>query len=122
MGLDTSHGCWDGSYGAFNRFRDALAEVAGFGSLDDYEGFGGTKPWPDAGEHPLVHLLHHSDCDGELGADVLSPLADAMEALLPALEVKGDGGGHVGPYAEKTQTFVEGLRFAAEAGEPVEFY
>lgn len=29
MGLDTSHNCWHGSYGTFNEWRRALADVAG---------------------------------------------------------------------------------------------
>lgn len=30
MGLDTTHDCWHGAYSAFNRWRDKLAEVAGY--------------------------------------------------------------------------------------------
>src|SRR5574340_940621 len=112
MGLDTTHDCWHGSYGAFMRWRKKLAEVAGFGNLNDYEGFGGSALF-DA-RNPLTPLLDHSDCDGEIPLGDLLPLAMALEGLLPALEAAGDGGGHIGGYADKTRTFIEGLRRAIE--------
>jgi hypothetical protein len=30
MGLDTTHDCWHGSYGGFNRWRNAIAAAAGY--------------------------------------------------------------------------------------------
>lgn len=68
----------------------------------------------------LYVLLHHSDCEGELPADVCGPLADRLEELLPRLS--GDFGGHVGDIREKTQKFIDGLRLAASRNEPVEFH
>lgn len=137
MGLDTTHDCWHGAYSAFHRWRRKLAEVAGYGNLCDYAGFfipgryssavdatpGLTeaKPWPDNGD-VLIELLNHSDCNGHLSAEICGPLADRLEQLLPALQVAGDGAGHIGGYAEKTETFIAGLRAAAAAGEPVEFH
>lgn len=123
MGLTTTHDCWHGAYSAFMRWRTKIAEVAGFGRLTDREGFGGTIPWPsDPERDPLVYLLNHSDCDGEIAAEHCAPLADALEALLPALDRAGDGSGHIGPYGAKTRQFIAGLRAAAEAGEPVELH
>ncbi len=120
MGLDTSHDCWHGSYGAFNRWRTKIAEVAGFGALDDHEGFGGTKEWPKG--HALTPLLHHSDCEGEIAWEDCGKIADTLEALLPMLETAGDGQGHIGMYADKTRTFITGLRAAHSAKENVEFH
>lgn len=119
MGLDTTYNCWSGAYSAFHRWRKKLAEVAGYGDLDHYYGFDGNKEWP--GKGVIEKLLHHSDCDGSIGASDCTELADALERLLPALEVAGDGGGHVGGYAQKTRQFIDGLRAAAAAGEDVEF-
>jgi hypothetical protein len=121
MGLNTSHDCWNGAYSAFHRWRMKLCEVAGYGQLADYRGFGGSVPWPDNGDILLV-LLTHSDCDGEIAAEDCGPLADRMEELLPALRVAGNGGGHIGLYADATEQFINGLREAAEAGEPVDFH
>lgn len=121
MGLNVSHDCWSGAYSAFHRWRQKLCEVAGYGRLDDRDGFGGSVPWPDNGDALLV-LLTHSDCDGKIGKKHCAPLADRLEELLPALRDAGDGGGHVGYYAAAAERFIRGLRDAAEAGEPVEFH
>jgi hypothetical protein len=120
MGLDTSHDCWHGAYSSFNRWRDKLAEVAGYGDLNGYVGHGGTKQFP--GKSALETLLDHSDCDGEIAASDCAPLADAMELLLPALEIAGEGGGHIGNYVDKTKQFIAGLRDAAENHESVDFH
>ena len=78
--------------------------------------------WDALKPDPLHVLLSHSDCDGEIASKDCGPIADRLEALLPALEEAGDGGGHIGHYAEKTRTFIAGLREAAERGENVEFH
>lgn len=122
MGLDTTHDCWHGAYSAFNRWRTALCEVAGYGDLSQRDGFGGEIPWPTTESDVLIELLYHSDCDGDLKWEICGDLADRLEQLLPALEKKGDGGGHVGYYAEKTRRFIAGLRLAHEARENVEFH
>ena len=120
MGLDTTHDCWHGAYSAFHRWRTKLAEVSGYGRLDDYVGFDGSKPWPESGD-VLIQLLHHSDCDGEIAAEICAPLADRLEQLMSALAIAGSGGGHIGDYAEKTQRFIDGLRLAAQHGDAVVF-
>ena len=38
MGLDTSHDCWHGPYSAFNRWRTAIAKLAGFPPLKIMDG------------------------------------------------------------------------------------
>lgn len=145
MGLDTSHNCWHGAYSAFSRWRNKLAEVAGYsffkaGETPIYETacldwgainailgddlLSGTWPRvpvrPDGTPDALIVLLAHSDCEGEIQADMCAPLADRLEQLLPLLD--GDGGGHIGNYREKTQQFINGLREAASKGEAVDFH
>lgn len=120
MGLDVSHGCWHGAYSSFYAWRNKLSEVAGYGSINDYAGYGGSKSWPNSGD-ALIVLLDHSDCDGSLPVKILAPLADRLAELLPALEIAGDAGGHTGNYAKKTQVFIDGLRYAASRNEIVEF-
>lgn len=120
MGLDTTHDCWHGAYSAFNRFRTKLCEVAGYGELGKRVGHGGEEPWPT--DDALVLLLDHSDCDGELRWEDCDAIADRLEQLLPALQTAGDGGGHLGDYAQATQRFINGLRVAAFAQENVEFH
>lgn len=76
--------------------------------------------WSSLEPDVLHELLDHSDCDGELAAEICGPLADRLEELLPLLP-EGDGGGHIGNWRDKTSTFIEGLRLAASRGEAVEF-
>ena len=74
MGLDTSHDCWHGGYCSFMAWRTKVAEVAGYGDIRLMQGFGGDRQWPD--DDPLVHLLLHSDCEGELDWEVCAAIAD----------------------------------------------
>lgn len=68
----------------------------------------------------LHELLYHSDCEGDLPAESCGPLADRLTELLPLLPDE-DAGGHIGRWRPKTQAFIDGLRRAAAAGEPVWF-
>ena len=147
MGLDTTHGCWHGAYSAFMRWRQKIAAVAGLpplmlmdgffdrGSYSDpfarmaknypniAEGYYDSLPirW-DALKPDVLHvLLHHSDCDGDIAHEHCGPIADRLDELLQLLP-KGDGGGHIGNWRDKTQCFIDGLRAADEAGESVEFH
>jgi hypothetical protein len=77
---------------------------------------------PDGTSDPLIVLLAHSDCGGDIQIDMLEPLADRLEELLSRLEGLERDGGHIGGWTEKTQTFIDGLRLAASKGERVEFH
>ena len=77
--------------------------------------------WDCLRDDPLITLLNHSDCDGEIAASDCGPLADRLAELLPQLP-DGKDWGHIGDWRVKTQTFIEGLRAAAAAGEAVRFH
>ena len=136
MGLNTSHGCWDGSYTWFCKWRDRLAEAAGYefepdprpwdpddrivmlppGSVTDETLMG---VWDETPEDPLVVLLAHSDCDGDIYPAQAVPLADRLEeikGLLPDDEYEAPSN-----TKNTTQWFIEGLRRAASRGEVVVF-
>lgn len=100
MGLDTTHDCWHGAYSAFGRWRTRIAACIGL-TLSEMFGFGGDKPWPSPTAEPLVYLLDHSDCDGEIEAKHCTAIADRLEALLPHLD--GFDVGHIGCWRDKTQ-------------------
>jgi hypothetical protein len=71
MGLDTSHDCWHGAYSAFTRWRNKLAEVAGYyveeGHIRSYRRDGA----PDHTEHvpPNVCLDWGHVTEGNLYGD-----------------------------------------------------
>lgn len=158
MGLDTTHGCWNGGYCSFNVWRMRLAETAGI-PLALMEGFSQSyseipsqaMEWlasreggPLCGSHygPLIHgrleeiqrfipirwdvlkpdplivLLDHSDYDGCIEPEDCGPLANRLEELLPLLpEAEGRW-----DWRALTQTFIDGLRLAAQWRERVEFH
>lgn len=135
MGLETSHGCWSGSYSAFMRWRREIARAAGFPPLDLMDGFYKSSTqaftadeaaaalpikWDAFASDPLVKLLTHSDCQGEIAAEDCGAIADRLEGLLPLLVAEEDRG-HTGNWHDKTSRFIEGLREAAAAGEAVQF-
>lgn len=143
MGLDTTHGCWHGAYGAFNCWRNKLAEVAGY-ELDTLgsETYRSETPvidwglvtaanimgeWDsipcrlDGSPDPLMLLIAHADCEGIIPTRFCDPLADRLTELLPGLPAEMDRG-HIGDWRQKTQTFIDGLREAGKAGEDVEFH
>jgi hypothetical protein len=151
MGLDISHDCWHGAYTAFRRYRNKLAELTGvplalmegfydqgeltanFQLWSDRKGDAQLPlildeaepclpiPWELLKRDPIHTLLNHSDCDGTIPWRKCKALADRLEGLLPDLEKEGDGGGHIGSYADKTRLMIEGLRLAYDRQETVRF-
>ena len=132
MGLNTSHGCWDGAYSVFMQFRQRLAFAAGI-PLAIMRGFysGGETvadcgrrwplpvlEWESLKPRPLHILLNHSDCEGEIAVADLIPLADDMESVLPLLSDSPEGR----DTRDDAEKFIAGLRRAAEANEPVDFH
>lgn len=142
MGLDTSHGCWHGSYGAFCRWRRELARAAGYkiakpgpeelangvyGPYVDidwdmfedknYQGEWDTVP----GDDPLLYLIVHSDCDGVIHPEQAVHIARRLESLLPLLN-EAASGGHITSMRDDTRQFIAGLKEAAKAGEDVDFH
>jgi hypothetical protein len=127
MGLDTSHGCWHGSYGGFAGWRREIARVAGYkiaevdGRLQyelpwdmfedkNYQGEWDSPP----GDDPLVFLLAHSDCDGVIHPQHGIHIAARLEQLTPLLDDDWD--------RERAERFAAGLRAAHKAGEDVDFH
>lgn len=97
-----------------------MAEAAKMGFLDDYMGHGGVKPFPHPNDEPLVILLDHSDCDGEIEAADTGKLADRLEQLLPDV-ITGQSGDMQKWLTEVTERFIKGLRKAAKKKQRVRF-
>ena len=136
MGLDCSHNAWHGAYSAFMTWRRKLAEIAGLPPLDLMEGFYPSLSvykipefieenlpikWDCLKPSPLHELLYHSDCDGYIPSENCNAIADELEKLLPLLPEE-DHFGHIGNWRQKTETFIQGLRKAAESGEDLHFH
>jgi hypothetical protein len=123
MGLDTTHGCWSGSYSGFSQWRSNIAKAAGYPPADGLTGY--ELPWDkikdenyqgDWSEPPpddLWYLLAHSDCDGVIHSDHAALLTKRLEEVVPLLPDELD--------RELGQQFIDGLREAAMAGEDVDF-
>jgi len=141
MGLDVSHGAWRGAYSAFMGWREKIAELAGFPPLMLMEGFydnnrflfsendfGIAKQvkeylpisWGCLKTDPLIELLHHSDCDGEIEWYKCGVIADRLEEILELMPDE-DTGGHIGNWKDKTQTFIDGLIKAYVSKEDLHF-
>lgn len=71
--------------------------------------------------HPLVPLLTHSDCDGDISYGNCKRIADALEKLLPLLPDE-NGGGHIGNWRDKTQQFIDGCRLAYSKKQKLGFH
>lgn len=127
MGLDTTHGCWNGPYGGFSRWRTEIARAAGYSIIHDGDSnrmnyelpWDKLKPenyqgeWNEPPADDLWYLLAHSDWDGVIHPDHGALLAKRLEELVPLLPSAGD--------RECGQRFIDGLWAAAMAGEDVEF-
>jgi hypothetical protein len=68
------------SYSGFHAFRSRLFRSIG-GELDEMEGFGGERPWSGV-DDPLVPLLNHSDCEGELSSDACARIAPRLREVV----------------------------------------
>lgn len=54
------------AYSGFHEFRRRLANEVGI-ALEEMQGFGDPqRSWKDFGAEPLLPLLNHSDCEGDL--------------------------------------------------------
>lgn len=122
MGLNCSHGAWDGGYSSFGTWRRIIAVAAELPPLKLMEGFYWTQNEPTPGlpikweclkPSPLHILLSHSDCDGYIAPDDCGAIAIELEKLIP--KIPDEWG------KEKTVQFIKGLRLASECNEPLLF-
>lgn len=116
MGLDTTHGCWNGPYSSFGRFRKALASELGI-NLDECIGFGGDKVDLDKLEHDIQPLLNHSDCDGKLTPEEALRVANGLNEIYLKLPQHPD----YDDLKEKILQFRNGCIAAVKAKEDILF-
>ena len=122
MGLDTEPEAWSGAYSAFNRWRNQVAEAAGYTmtemdigwtkvmvpliSEEDYARYTGDIVYGDwAGvipSDPLHYLFLHSDAEGMLTQGACAALGERLLEILPKFPVENDWA------IAKTQKFADG--------------
>lgn len=122
MGLRVSYGAFEGPYSSFNRMRDAIVEATGLKiNWDDYEIKNFFGNWDELPQDPLVVLIVHADHEGYIPAEVVTPLADRLEALLSEL----DPGEYSHEYQfsprGRTEDFILGCRRAANSHHGLRF-
>lgn len=121
MGLNTTHGCWNGSYCSFSVFRKLLGKQIGI-ELDTFVGFGGTTPWSTV-SHKIKPLLNHSDCDGILTIPQCEQIAIGLDEILnnfkPELVKNTED---IDYFKENIIQFRDGCLYAVSENEIVEFF
>lgn len=122
MGLDTTHDCWHGAYSSFMRWRVKLhAAITGLPAThESLEGAWARGDYEDQSV-PINVLMNHSDCDGEIPADMCIPLGDKLCELLIRLP-NDDAHCFELTTRGRTLAFIGGLYRAGFANEPVEFH
>jgi hypothetical protein len=130
MGLQTTHGCWEGAYSNFRVWRKKLADLAHYSeefcdalaTADTIEGI-----WNEEPTDVLFVLLLHSDTQYSIPHRYCSALADRLEGLLKIFNIKNPSVSEFDLLANtgfpsRTQQFIDGLRLAASLKEDVEFH
>jgi len=117
MGLDFSHSDAHWSYSGFMKFRTHLAECTGI-DLDMMEGFGGDGEWSPPLTEPIIDLLNHSDCDGELTPEQCKIIAPRLRKIVS----EWSDSDYMVMYDKKNALLLaDGMEEAAANGEPLEF-
>lgn len=115
MGLDFTHGDAHWSYGGFMRFRARLIETLELGNLNDMYDDGSY--YEKLENIPIFPLINHSDCDGELTVEEMKAIIPQLDLIVSMWESQQPS-----DYdAERGRQFVDGMKYAIEENEPMEF-
>jgi hypothetical protein len=132
-----SHGCWNGAYALqdFDHFKTAVYAATGkrYRGIGYFALPGGeyVNPrflygdWGDFVPADAAYiLLMHAGDGGSIAPNLCERLAARLESLLPVLEAGvpvATTDGTTEGWGVVTRRFIEGLRQAAAAKEPIEF-
>jgi hypothetical protein len=114
MGLDTTHGAFNGAYSSFYRFRDELSKLVNELSTGAYSGYGGSIPFARIEDDGIRRLLDQSDCDGEISPEDCKLIADSLDKFLDKMDPESE------LYSRSLQ-FRDGCLLAHSKGETLEF-
>lgn len=127
MGLDCSHGAFNGAYSSFHRMRGFICETLGG---DWFKSNGNTFYIPDEmykQRKGIMLLLTHSDCDGEFTPEEALQVHCDLEWFLDtyafvSLEAST---GHLlrcGRFMrDSIKAFSDGCKLAYDLNEPLDF-
>lgn len=96
MGLDTTHGAYNGAYSSFNDFRRALLKAYNGEDLFDYVGYEYRSKRDNKRNSPgkslinidddgLLLLMDHSDCEGMIRWVDCKLVADSIRKIATKL-------------------------------------
>lgn len=113
MPLEFSHSKATWNYFGFMDFRRLLANQVGI-DLGTMRGFNGDGEWPSPLNEPIIDLLNHSDCDGNLSPEQCEAIAPRLRELASNL---------ADPYHRAMGLMLaEGMEAAAQENAFLEFY
>lgn len=119
MGLNTTHGCWDGPYSAFHTFRKELGNQVGI-DIEKYAQYNDDSDLDIRDiKHNLTPLFNHSDCDGELTVDESIRIVDGLNAVI-ANPKESPGADTL--FWERVVEFRDGCLCAISKNEVIEFH
>lgn len=138
MGLDVSHGCWSAPYGAFNRWRNKVAEFLGYAVWKVKYDDGYTSDtimldwghiternlvgiWEEMPKDPAIIIFAHADHEGQIKSEHCEAIADRLEEVLPKM-AEYDEDQPIKYWHKRTKEFIDGLRKAASLQEDIEFH
>lgn len=107
MGLDTTHGAFNGPYSSFMRFRIFISKFYDLPKELD-EIYSKSKLALTDG---IYALLNHSDCDGKLTPKECNLIMHELNELIS----------NVKSFTSQLEEFSEGCKKAHESNEDLEF-
>jgi hypothetical protein len=109
-----------GSYGRYSHWRESLARLAGW-PLGEYEQYGAMHPshcasaWK-AQSGPFWELINFSDCDGSIGFEVSSKLAQDFQQYRPSMAQRATLMQDEGYFMKKYDEWAAAFALAAQNG------
>jgi hypothetical protein len=108
-GYEQTFGFRAGSYSGYNLWRDSLAQLARYRSAEDV--------WNNPGlEGPFVELIHFSDCEGVIGAEISAKLSKDFADFDDQAKTHA-----IGPFYYLYEKWRDAFALAAQDGA-VEFH
>jgi len=128
MGLSISHNAYSGSHSSFGAWRASIAKAAGFPELAEMEYYKltGGIPWSSL-DDPLVDLMIHSDCEGNLKPTQLKGIVERLESLAENIAKQQPGLSDPGNVHYNlsnsyiTKKFIDGAKVAVTKNQLMKF-